>query len=183
MKKVLLVAVCLALVLTLAFTLGALGKKPDKPEYVNYKVTFKEDVEDVAGEEIQLGVQGRFLCSSYAANIELKLGVKFEGDTDEDIDYDGPQYGLYLDLSKQRGKITMQFFFPDPDTGDKVQLNVYDGEVDKSYGDKEWLSSNFKIIFDSADAEILPTKRKRDPLWGPGSVNITVVCVLVSPVP
>ena len=46
MKKVLIVAVCLALVLTLAFTLGALGKKPDKPPgkpgYV-YVLTFKEE--------------------------------------------------------------------------------------------------------------------------------------------
>jgi len=45
-KKVLIVAVCLALVLTLAFTLGALGKKPDKPPgkpgYV-YVLTFKEE--------------------------------------------------------------------------------------------------------------------------------------------
>jgi len=50
-KKVLIVAVCLALVLTLAFTLGALGKKPpdkpdkpDKPEYVIYELTFTGDV-------------------------------------------------------------------------------------------------------------------------------------------
>jgi len=50
-KKVLIVAVCLALVLTLAFTLGALGKKPDKPPgkpgYV-YVLTFKEEL-DVTG--------------------------------------------------------------------------------------------------------------------------------------
>jgi len=70
----------------------------------------------------------------------------------------------------------MQYFFNDQE-GEKVQLNVYGGDVDESYEDREWLSSNFKIIFDDADAEILPTKGKgkKDPDRYE-NVNITIVC-------
>jgi len=173
-KKVLIVAVCLALVLTLAFTLGALGKKPDKPPgkpgYV-YVLTFKEEL-DVTGTVYQCGAKGGFISSSNILRPELCLSGKFDG-------YSGCKLypdGLYLDLSEHKGEITMQYFFNDQE-GEKVQLNVYGGDVDESYEDREWLSSNFKIIFDDADAEILPTKGKgkKDPDRYE-NVNITIVC-------
>jgi len=177
-KKVLIAAVCLALVLTLAFTLGALGKKPPdkpdkpgKPEYV-YKLTFAKNV---TGEVEQCGVQGGFISSSNDKALRPNLclvGKKLFGDYA--ICTEIPD-GRYLDLSEHGGEITMQFFFIDIDnTGEKVQLNVYGGYVFE--GEKEWLSEKFTIVFKNADAEILPTKGKRDPLWGPGSVTITVVC-------
>lgn len=170
MKKVLIVVVCLTLVLTLVFTLGALGKKPGKPEY---QVTLTG--KGVKG-DIQLGVQGRFLCSSPINRpIELTLSEIFRTSI-SGVDYSGKCDGLYLDLSKKKVEITMQYFFND-DNGEKVQLNVYGGDLVEG----EWLSEEeegFTIVFDDSDnAVILSTKGKRGPLWGPGSVNITVVCV------
>jgi len=187
-KKVLIVAVCLALVLTLAFTLGALSKKPDKPEkppgkpeHFIYELTFKKGL-DVTGTNDspveQCSAQGGFISSSNNEDFRpnLCLGEKFD-------DYEictVPHDGRYLDLSKHKGKITMQFFFlfKDPDTGKKkkVQLNVYgDGDEDELVG--EWLSKKFTIVFDGDYAEIIPTKGKRDPLWGPEPVNITIECL------
>lgn len=184
MKKVLIVAVCLALVLTLAFTLGALGKKPDKPdkpgkpEYVNYKLTFKQGL-DVTGEVEQCGAGGGFISSSNDEDFRpnLCLGKKFG---DYKICTEKPD-GRYLDLGEHKGEISMQFFFlfKDPETGEKekIQLNVEGGYVVEDYKDGEWLSEEFKIVFDDLDnAVILPTKGKRDPLWGPESVSITIVC-------
>ena len=177
MKKVLIVSVCLALVLTLAFTLGALGKKPpDKPEkpgkleYV-YELTFKKVKGlDVTGTVKHCGTQGRFISSSNIDRPTLTLSKTFKTLSE---DYSGEHDGQYLDLSEHKGEITMQFFFFY--NGEKVQLNVYGGYVLE--GEKEWLSKEFTIVFDDSDnAVILPTKGKRDPLWGPGSVNIIVVC-------
>ena len=175
MKKVLIVAVCLALVLTLAFTLGALGGKPDKPdkpgkpEYV-YELTFEGP--DVTGIVYQCGVQGRFICSS-PINRPITLTLETSGEFDV---YTGTQYGQYLDLSEHKGVITMQFFFFDQND-EKVQLNVYYGYVDPDYEDSKWLSSKFKIIFYDTDAKITPTEGKKfPPLWY-GHLDITIECL------
>lgn len=172
MKKVLIVAVCLALVLTLAFTLGALGKKPEKPPGKPiYELTFAGDV---YGTVEQCGAQGRFISSSNIDRPTLTLSETFKTLSE---DYSGEHDGLYLDLSEQKGEITMQFFFIDPATGEKIQLNVYRGYVDPEYGDSEWLSTNFKIIFDGAEAKITPTKGKKfPPLWYYRHMDITIHC-------
>jgi len=178
-KKVLIVAVCLALVLTLAFTLGALGKKPEKPpgkpEYV-YQLTFEEGL-DVTDTVYQCGIQGGFISSSNNEDFRpsLCLGEIFG-------DYKictTPPDGRYLDLSEHKGEITMQFFFlfEDPITKEKekIQLNVYGGYVLE--GEKEWLSKEFTIVFDGAEAKITPTKGKKfPPLWY-GHVDITIECL------
>jgi len=170
-KKVLIVAVCFALVLTLAFTLGALGKKPDKPSKPEYVIYFTEDVD---GEVYQCGVQGGFISSSNDEDFRPNLclvGKKLFGVYN--ICTSSP-YGRYLDLSEHKGEITMQFFFIDIDnTGEKVQLNVYGGKLVE--GEGEWLSSSFTIKFVGDPAVILPTKGKRDPHWD-GTVNITIHC-------
>lgn len=175
MKKVLIVAVFLALVLTLAFTLGgASGKKPEKPpgkpEYVNYDVTLEGDVTGIVE---QCGAQGGFISSSndeyFRPNLCL-VGKKLFGIYN--ICTETP-YGRYLDLSKHKDEITMQFFFIDIDnTGEKVQLNVY-GDGDELVG--EWLSPSFSIEFVGDSAEITPAKGKRVPLWE-GNVNFTIDC-------
>ena len=181
MKKVLIVAVCLALVLTLAFTLGALGKKPEKPpgkpEYV-YELTFEKGKGlDVTGIVEQCGAQGRFISSSniYEFRPNLCLGKKFD---DYKICTEIPD-GRYLDLSEHNGEITMQFFFlfkdPETEEKEKIRLNVNGGYVDPDYADGEWLSSEFRIIFDGAYAVIAPTKGKVKILWDSENVNIQVV--------
>ena len=184
MKKVLIVAVCLAMVLTLAFTLGASGGKPGKPDkpgkpvYVNYDVTFLEANEgkdmDVTG-TVHLGVQGRFICSSPIDRPTLTLSDIFEKSISGE-DYSGECDGLYLDLSEHKGVITMQFFFFDQND-EKVQLNVYYGYVDSDDEDSKWLSSKFKIIFYDTDAKITPTEGKKfPPLWY-GHLDITIECL------
>ena len=173
MKKILIVAVCLALVLTLAFTLGALGKKPDKPpgkpEYVNYELTFEGPY--VTGTVYQCGVQGGFISSS---NIdEYRPTLTLNPDTFGK--YGGEHDGQYLDLREHEGDITMQFFFFDQND-EKVQLNVYYGYVFE--GEDWWLSEEFTIVFYDTDAKITPTKGKKfPPLWYYGHVNITIECV------
>lgn len=171
MKKVLIVAVCLALVLTLAFTLGALGKKPEKPpgkpEYV-YKLTFEGP--DVTGTVHHCGTQGRSISSSRDEEFRPNLCLDLEDEEfgDYNICTSAP-YGRYLDLNEDNGKITMQFFFFYK--GEKVQLTVYRGKLDG-----EWLSTNFKIIFNGAEAKITPTKGKKfPPLWH-GYLDITIEC-------
>ena len=172
MKKVLIIAVCLALVLTLVFTLGALGKKPEekpgKPKYV-YKLTFTENV---TGEVEQCGAQGGFISSSSIDRPTLTLKRKTFGHYYGGTYVGGEDGGLYLDLSKHKDEIRMQYFFIAKD-GKKVQLNVYGGKL---VG--EWLSEWFTIVFNDPDAVILPTRGKRDPLWVPEpeeNVNIQVV--------
>jgi len=182
-KKVLIVAVCLALVLTLVFTLGALGKKPPgkpekppgKPEYV-YELTFKKGL-DVTGIVEQCGTGGGFISSSNEEDFRpnLCLGKKFDYYQICTEKYDG----RYLDLCEHKDEISMQFFFlfKDPETGkkEKIRLNVDGGYVDPDYADGEWLSSEFRIIFDGAYAVIAPTKGKVKILWDSENVNIQIV--------
>ena len=180
MKKVLIVAVCLALVLTLVFTLGALGKKPDKPpgkpEHFIYELTFTGDVftNKKTGTVEQCGAQGGFISSSSEDGYRPTLTL----DSDKFGKYGGKHDGQYLDLSEHKGEITMQFFFLFEDPGtkkkEKVQLNVY-GDGEKGELDGDWLSSSFTIKFVGDPAEILPTKGKRIPRWD-GPVNITIRC-------
>jgi len=188
-KKVLIVAVCLALALTLAFILGALGEKPDKPEkpgkpeHVIYELTFEKGLDVTGTKESpvveQCSVQGGFISSSNYEELRPNLCL---GEIFGDYKICTEKYdGRYLDLSEHKGEISMQFFFLFEDlvTEEKgeIQLNVEGGYIDEVYGDGEWLSEKFKIVFDDLDnAVILPTKGKRDPLWGPGNVSITIVC-------
>jgi hypothetical protein len=172
-KKVLIIAVCLALVLTLAFTLGASGKKPGKPEHFIYELKFKNGL-DVTGTVKHCVTQGRFISSS-SIDIDrptLTLGKTF---SPYNGTYVGGVDGQYLDLSEHKGEITMQFFFFY--NGEKVQLNVYGDGNELVGGEVVWLSSSFTIEFVDDPAEILPTKGKPVPVWGPGNVNITVECV------
>jgi len=181
-KKILIVAVCLALVLTLAFTLGALGKKPDKPEkppgkpeHFIYELTFKGDVTGTEDSPVveQCSAQGGFISSSNDEDFRPNLclvGKKFD---DYEICTEKP-HGRYLDLTEHKGEITMQFFFIDQND-EKVQLTVY-GNGDELVDNGEWLSSSFLIEFVGDPAEITPTKGKRDPLWGPEPVYITIEC-------
>jgi len=119
---------------------------------------------DVRGEAEQCGSRRRFISSH---NINLCLAAKFYGKKVCPV-------GQYLDLTENKGVITMQFFFKDEDDK-KVQLNVYGGELVAGKG--EWLSSSFTIEFLGDPAEILPTKRKRIPIWE-GNVDITILCTI-----
>ena len=173
MKKVLIVAVCLALVLTLAFTLGALGKKPDKPpgkpEYVNYDVKLTGDV---SGEIPCSGKQG---VSTYTKPVPLKLKTN----TFKTEEFDPSTiYGVYFQLweHKNKGTITMGYWFwyPDKTTGEKLMLEVEGGKS------KNWLSLDeaFTVEFTGAPARITRTGNRV--VWpengGYGIVSIIVTC-------
>lgn len=165
MKKVLIVAVCLALVLTLVFTLGALGKKPDKPgkpEYVNYVVTLTGDV------------SGTIQCTSRKGLVdtyEKPVPLKLKTNTFRTEEFNPSTiYGVYFQLTEHQGTITMGywFWFPDKATGEKLMLEVEGGTSDG------WLSlEGFTVEFTNATARI--TGKGNWEVWS-GYVNITVVC-------
>ena len=148
MKKVLIVAVCLALALTLAFTLGgvALGKKPEKPsgkpEYVNYAVILKDDV---SGETQCTSRKG--LVDTYEKPVLLELKINtFKTDEFDPSKIDG----VYFQLTEHRGTITMGYWFwyPDKATGEKLMLEVEGGTSD------DWLSlDGFTVEFGDRKAK------------------------------
>ena len=168
MKKVLIVAVCLTLVLTLVFTLGALGKKPDKlgkPEYVNYDVTITGT--DVWTNLGPLPCTGKHGVSTYRKPVQLELHtVKFG------LPLYSSESGVYFELweNKNKGTITMGYWFwyPDKDTGEKLML------ITKGDAPHDWLSLEDKFTVEfTATASITRTGNRV--VWF-GDVNITVVC-------
>jgi len=180
-KKVLIVAVCLTLVLTLAFTLGASGKKPtDKPDkpgkpvYVNYDVTLKGDV--FTKEVSFIPCTGKQGVSTYEKPVPLKLTNTFN--TDE---FDPSTiYGVYFQLweNKNKGTITMGYWFwyPDKETGEKLMLEV-EGEAPH-----DWLSlesEGFIVDFTNKTARITRTGNRV--VWPEngedGTVSIVVTCM------
>ncbi len=167
MKKVLIVVVCLALVLTLAFTLGALGKKPDKPlgkpEYVNYDVTLTGDV---SGDIPCTGKNG---VSTYIKPVPLELTDTFETGEFDPSEIEGVYFELWE--NKNKGTITMGYWFwyPDKATGEKLML-IAKGDAPH---DRLSLEDEFTVKF-TATASITGKGN-----WQVCSenVDITVVCV------
>ncbi len=169
MKKLVIALVCVGLLVALTIPSIYSASK-----WGTYTLTLSGDVGTNKGIE-DCSASRRCISSGYISDLRLLLSDKF-GEYGN-LSYDGE--GIVLTEHKG-GEITMEFFFfPDPDTHKKkVVLKVEGGRVDSENGEQEWLSSNFKIIFNKDDnAVILNTKGKKI-LWGPGNVNITVECVL-----
>ena len=175
MKKVMIVAVCLALVLTLVFTLGALGKKPPpgkpekpgKPEYVNYDVTITGT--DVWTDLEPLPCTGQHGVSTYLKPVPLHLNTKKFGL----LSYDS-ESGVYFELweNKNKGTITMGYWFwyPDKATGEKLMLIVKGAVMGGT-----WLSLEDKFIVGFTAAASI-TRTGNRVVWS-GDVDITVECV------
>lgn len=175
MKKVLIVAVCLALVLTLAFTLGASsGKKPEKPppgkpEHVIYKLTFEEGL-DVTG-TIEECVSRKGLVDTYEKPVPLELNTEKFG-----LPEYNPESGVYFQLTEHKGTITMGYWFwyPDKVTGEKLMLEV-EGETPD-----DWLSLEEEFTVEFTDATARITGKANRVIWPEngevGTVSIVVTC-------
>lgn len=161
MKKLVIALVCVGLLV--ALTIPSIYSA----KWLTYNLEFSDDVK---GTVEQCSARQRFISSSSIDEYRPTLTLSKTFKTLKE-DYSGEHDGLYLDLNEHNGDITMQFFFIDKE-GEKVQLNVYGGKL---YG--KWLSTDFKIIFNDADAKITPTKGKKfPPLWY-GEVDITIECL------
>ena len=175
MKKLVIALICV--VLLAALTIPSIYSASKWPSY-----TLEFLGQDVTGTSekpvVELcGANKRFISSNSNEDFRPNLCLYL---TDGFVDYEDyeictfPPFGRYLDLTKHKNAISMQFFFID-ENDKKVQLNVYGGTVLEGEGEEEWLSQSFTIIFDGADAELIPTKGKRVPLWE-GNVNFTIDC-------